>query len=106
MGTSATTNQVDEDNVQIVGTLGTGSGNAIRVNAGATGDTPSPISTTFNSSATPAVYEAIVRGGTLHVTTKQTIHRDIILLVLIYHQVEVAHNISKFLLLEKHVSHR
>ena len=65
MGTSATTNQVDEDNVQIVGTLGTGSGNAIRVNAGATGDTPSPISTTFNSSATPAVYEAIVRGGTL-----------------------------------------
>ena len=70
MGTSATTNQVDEDNVQIVGTLGTGSGNAIRVNAGATGDTPSPISTTFNSSATPAVYEAIVRGGTLrHDTT-------------------------------------
>ena len=51
--------------LQIVGTLGTGSGNAIRVNAGATGDTPSPISTTFNSSATPAVYEAIVRGGTL-----------------------------------------
>ena len=35
------------------------------LNAGATGDTPSPISTTFNSSATPAVYEAIVRGGTL-----------------------------------------
>ena len=65
MGTSATTNQVDEDNVQIVGTLGTGSGNAIRVNAGATGDTPTPISTTFNSSATPSVYEAIVRGGTL-----------------------------------------
>jgi len=73
MGTSATTNQVDEDNVQIVGTLGTGSGNAIRVNAGATGDTPSPISTTFNSSATPAVYEAIVRGGTLrHDTTNYT----------------------------------
>ena len=65
MGTSATTNQVDEDNVQIVGTLGVGSGNAIRVNAGAGSDTPSPISTTFNSSATPAVYEAIVRGGTL-----------------------------------------
>jgi len=64
MGTSATTSQVDEDNI-LVSSLGTGSGNAIRVNAGATGDTPSPISTTFNSSATPAVYEAIVRGGTL-----------------------------------------
>ena len=64
MGTSATTSQVDEDNI-LVSSLGTGSGNAIRVNAGATGDTPSPISSTFNSSATPAVYEAIVRGGTL-----------------------------------------
>jgi len=64
MGTSATTSQVDEDNI-LVSSLGTGSGNAIRVNAGATGDTPSPVSTTFNSSATPAVYEAIVRGGTL-----------------------------------------
>ena len=64
MGTSATTGQVDEDNI-LVSSLGTGSGNAIRVNAGATGDTPSPISSTFNASATPAVYEAIVRGGTL-----------------------------------------
>ena len=65
MGSSATTSQVDEDNIQIVGTLGTGSGNAIRVNAGASGDTPSPVSSTFNSSATPATYEATVRGGTL-----------------------------------------
>ena len=72
MGTSATTSQVDEDNI-LVSSLGTGSGNAIRVNAGATGDTPSPISTTYNSSATPAVYEAIVRGGTLrHDTTNYT----------------------------------
>jgi len=72
MGTSATTSQVDEDNI-LVSSLGTGSGNAIRVNAGATGDTPSPISTTFNSSATPAVYEAIVRGGTLrHDVTNYT----------------------------------
>ena len=69
MGTSATTSQVDEDNI-LISSLGTGSGNAIRVNAGSTGDTPTPISTTFNSSATPAVYEAIVRGGTLrHDTT-------------------------------------
>jgi len=65
MGTNATTSQVDEDNINISGTLGTGSGNAIRVDAGASGDTPTPVSTTFNSSATPAVYEAIVRGGTL-----------------------------------------
>ena len=72
MGTSATTSQVDEDNI-LVSSLGTGSGNAIRVNAGATGDTPSPISTTFNSSATPAVYEAIVRGGALrHDVTNYT----------------------------------
>ena len=64
MGTSATTGQVDEDNI-LISSLGTGSGNAIRVNAGATGDTPTPVSTTFNSSATPAVYEGIVRGGAL-----------------------------------------
>ena len=69
MGTSATTGQVDEDNI-LISSLGTGSGNAIRVNAGATGDTPTPVSSTFNSSGTPAVYEAIVRGGTLrHDTT-------------------------------------
>ena len=35
MGTSATTSQVDEDNI-LVSSLGTGSGNAIRVDAGAT----------------------------------------------------------------------
>ena len=64
MGTSATTNQVDEDNILIT-SLGTGSGNAIRVNAGAGSDTPTPVSTTFNASGTPAVYESIVRGGTL-----------------------------------------
>ena len=64
MGTSATTSQVDEDNI-LISSLGTGSGNAIRVNAGAASDTPTPVSSTFNSSATPAVYEATVRGGTL-----------------------------------------
>ena len=46
MGTSATTSQVDEDNI-LISSLGTGSGNAIRVNAGATGDNPSPVSSTF-----------------------------------------------------------
>ena len=72
MGTSATTNQVDEDNI-LISSLGTGSGNGIRVNAGATGDTPTPVSSTFNASATPAVYEAIVRGGALrHDVTNYT----------------------------------
>ena len=65
MGTSATTSQVDEDNI-LISSLGTGSGNAIRVNAGSTGDTPSPISSTFNSNdQSPVTYEALVSGGTL-----------------------------------------
>ena len=72
MGTSATTSQVDEDNI-LISSVGTGSGNAIRVDAGAAADTPSPVSTTFNASTTPAVYEAIVRGGTLrHDVTNYT----------------------------------
>ena len=73
MGTSATTSQVDEDNI-LISSLGTGSGNAIRVNAGATGDNPSPVSSTFNSNdQSPLTYEAIVRGGTLrHDTTNYT----------------------------------
>ena len=72
MGTSATTSSMDEDNIS-VSSLGTGSGNAIRVDAGAGSDTPSPVSTTFNASATPAVYESIVRGGTLrHDVTNYT----------------------------------
>ena len=65
MGSSATTSQVDEVNI-LISSLGTGSGNAIRVNAGATGDNPSPVSTTFNSNdQSPQTYEATVRGGTL-----------------------------------------
>ena len=72
MGTSATTSQVDEDNI-LISSLGTGSGNGIRVDAGAAADTPTPVTTTFNASNTPAVYEAIVRGGTLrHDTTNYT----------------------------------
>ena len=72
MGTSATTSSMDEDNI-LVSSLGTGSGNAIRVDAGAGSDTPTPVSTTFNASATPAVYESIVRGGTLrHDVTNYT----------------------------------
>ena len=67
MGTSSTTSDMDEDNI-LISSLGTGSGNAIRVNAGAASDTGAgtSISTTFDSTNTPpAVYEAIVRGGDL-----------------------------------------
>ena len=67
MGTSADwTNNVDEDAIECtVGSLTNGS--ATRVKAGATGDTPSPTYVTWdgNASGTPAVYEAIVRGGDL-----------------------------------------
>ena len=65
MGTTADfTNNVDEDAIECtVGSL-TG-GSATRVNAGATGDNPTPVQTAWNASATPAVYEAIVRGGDL-----------------------------------------
>jgi len=67
MGTTADfTNNVDEDAIECtVGSL-TG-GSATRVKAGASGDTPSPTFVTWdgNASGTPAVYEAIVRGGDL-----------------------------------------
>ena len=64
MGTSATTSKIDEDNI-LISTLGTGSGNATRVNAGATGDNPSPVYTSWSASGTAATYETIVRGGVL-----------------------------------------
>ena len=67
MGTTADyTNNVDEDAIECtVGSL-TG-GSATRVKAGATGDTPTATYTTWdgNAAGTPAVYEAIVRGGDL-----------------------------------------
>ena len=65
MGTSADyTNNVDEASIECtVGSLSGGS--ATRVNAGATGDTPAHDDSAFNASATPAAYEAIVRGGDL-----------------------------------------
>jgi len=64
MGTTARTNKIDEDNV-LVSSLGTGSGNAVRVNAGSNADNPTPVYTSFTASNTAAVYESIVRGGTL-----------------------------------------
>tara|TARA_Y100000593_G_scaffold61847_1_gene114573 strand:+ start:809 stop:2713 length:1905 start_codon:yes stop_codon:yes gene_type:complete len=65
MGTSADwTNNVDEDAIECtVGSLTNGS--AKRVNAGSTGDNPTAVYTAWNSTGTPAVYEAIVRGGDL-----------------------------------------
>jgi len=65
MGTSADyTNNVDEDSIECtVGSL-TG-GSATRVNAGAIADNPTPVYTAFDATSTPAVYEAIVRGGDL-----------------------------------------
>ena len=66
MGANATTSQVDEDNINITGSLGTGSGNAVRTTATAASDNPTPSTTAFNANTTPpAVYEAIVRGGAL-----------------------------------------
>ena len=64
MGTTATTSQIDEDNI-LISSLGTGSGNATRVNAGSTGDNPTPVHTSWTASSSVDTYEAVVRGGTL-----------------------------------------
>ena len=65
MGTTARTDEVDEDNIGITGTLGSGSGNATRVNAGASGDTPSPVYTAWSPNISVAAYESVVRGADL-----------------------------------------
>ena len=64
MGTTAITNKIDEDNI-LISSLGTGSGNATRVNAGSTGDNPTPVYTSWSASGSAATYESIVRGGVL-----------------------------------------
>ena len=64
MGTTARTNIIDEDNI-LISSLGTGSGNADRVNAGATGDNPTPVYTAWSSNSQVAAYEAVVRGAVL-----------------------------------------
>ena len=66
MGTTARTNKIDEDNILIT-SLGTGSGNATRVNAGSTGDNPTPVFTAWGggSAGSIATYEAAVRGAVL-----------------------------------------
>ena len=64
MGTTARTNAIDEDNI-LISTLGTGSGNATRVNAGSTGDNPTPVYTSWTASSSVAAYESVVRGAVL-----------------------------------------
>ena len=64
MGTTATTSKIDEDNI-LISSLGTGSGNATRVNAGSTGDNPTPVFTSWTKSSSVAAYESVVRGGVL-----------------------------------------
>ena len=69
MGTTARTNAVDEDNILISGTLGSGSGNATRVPGVAASDNPSQSGASYtwagNNTGTPAVFDAIVRGAVL-----------------------------------------
>ena len=77
MGTTATTSQIDQDNI-IISSLGTGSGNATRVNAGSTGDNPTPVFTSWTANSSVATYEAVVRGGTLrHDQTNYTAYLPI-----------------------------
>lgn len=64
MGTTSRTDVIDEDNI-LVQTLGSGSGNARRVNAGSTGDNPVPVYTSWVDSNPVATYEATVIGGDL-----------------------------------------
>ena len=69
MGTTARTNAVDEDNILISGTLGSGSGNATRVPSIAASDNPSQSGASYswagNATGTPQVFDAIVRGAVL-----------------------------------------
>ena len=69
MGTTARTDEVDEDNIGITGSLGTGSGNATRVPSLSLNDTPSysgaNYSWTGGGNVTLAAYESIVRGADL-----------------------------------------
>jgi len=69
MGTTARTNEVDEDNINVTGTLGSGSGNATRVPSLALNNTPSYASASYTwtggAAGTLAAYESIVRGADL-----------------------------------------
>ena len=60
---------VDEDDIRITGTLGSGTGVATRVPGVAASDNPSQTGASYtwtgNNTGTPAVFDAIVRGGVL-----------------------------------------
>ena len=62
MGTTARPNQIDEDSI-----TNFGSNDGVRVNAGFTGDNPTPVYTSWGggSAGSIATYEATVRGGVL-----------------------------------------
>ena len=64
MGTTARPNQIDEDNIS--STVGNGN-NGTRVNAGSTGNNPTPVYTSWGGGTAAAIntYEATVRGGVL-----------------------------------------
>jgi hypothetical protein len=64
MGTTSTTSKIDEDNI-LISSLGTGSGNAVRVNSGSGIDNPTPIYTSWNPDVSAGSSETIVRGGVL-----------------------------------------
>lgn len=64
MGTTPRTDVIDEDYI-LISNLGSGSGNATRVNAGASGDNPIPVYTSWVESNFIASYEAVVIGGDL-----------------------------------------
>ena len=69
MGTTARTNEVDEDNIGVTGTIGNISSNGTRVPSLSLNDTPSYASASYTwgggSAGTLAAYEAIVRGADL-----------------------------------------
>ncbi len=64
MGTTARPNQIDEDDIS--NTAGNGN-NGTRVNAGSSGNTPTPVYTSWGGGSAGAIntYEATVRGGVL-----------------------------------------
>jgi hypothetical protein len=68
MGSTATTTKIDEDNI-LVTSLGTGSGNSVRVNAGLGTDNPTPIYTAWSPSTSIGSSESVIVGGVLKYDT-------------------------------------
>ena len=85
---------MDEDNI-LISSLGTGSGNATRVKAGASGDNPTPAYTAWTGGSAGSIdtYET-VRGGVLY--HDETDYSSYYLQVQIILLVEVVISISKY----------